>query len=89
MSQIRAAFAAKNYTLKPSGRFAVVNVGESKAAINAASLNVTIDFKHWPIVDPFPDPSHSGIFGYGADDLKIAVELKLLVLQSSVYPTVE
>lgn len=87
MAQLRAAFDTKGYTLRPNGRFAVLNVGDAKTAINAADLHVTLDIKHWPIDEP-PDPSHSGIFGYEAAELAVAVELKALVTQDKVHPGV-
>ena len=78
---VRDAFLKKGFTLRPSGRFAVLSVGLSTQRI-ASAQDRTVSFLHWPEDD---DESHSGIFGYGPDDLAIRLELKNLVTTENVF----
>ena len=78
---VRDAFHNKDYALRPQGRFAVLNVGAAKAAVLEAT-GKTLRIDHLPLND---DQSHVGIFGYTADDLVVAVELKALVRDQDVH----
>ena len=80
---VREAFHTKGYSLKPTGRFAVLNVGEMKTAI-LDKVDGDVHIKHLPLAD---DASHSGIFGYTATDLAVAVAIKELVNLGNVHPT--
>ena len=65
-------------TLRPNGRFAVLNVAAAREAVVAgggSSPKVTSD----PVSG---DPSHASISGYTIDDFLVAVELKALVRSS-------
>ena len=84
MQSIREAFHEKPFSLRPNGRFAVLNVGLSKRQITAAHGR-SIDFLHWP---EDKEESHSGVFGYGPDDLAIQLELKNLVTPEDIFPAV-
>ncbi len=68
--------------LASNGRFATLNVGNTKTAIHERQ-------DRWLRIDHCPfdnDLSHSGIFGYSTDDLEIAAEIALLVSEKDVYP---
>ena len=78
---VRDAFAEKKYSVKPNGRFVVINVAAAKAAaleVDGAQLS----FTHKPFDD---DESHSAIAGFPDDDLDVATELQLLVSQEDIY----
>ena len=81
VQRVREAFRNKRYTLRPQGRFAVLNVGAVKTAVLEA-VGKALRIDHLPRND---DPSHAGILGYTADDLSVAVELKALVRDQDVY----
>lgn len=81
ISRIRAVFAAKGYVLKPNGRFAVLNVGNSVLQVEEGAQKI-ISFLHWPEDN---DDSHSGIFDYGAEDLQVAVELANSITPYAVF----
>lgn len=82
--QVRQVFRNKNYRLRPKGRFAVLEVGVAKTAVHEAT-GKNLRVSHLPVSD---DESHSGIIGYNADDLAVAVELKVLVTSSDVHPAI-
>ena len=75
------AFRAKSFTIRPKGRFAVLNVGAAKKMI-ADTLGTKSSIDHLPEPN---DPSHAGIFGYGSEDLAVAVELRALVRSDDVF----
>ncbi len=81
VGEVRTAFRSKEYRVKPNGRFAVLEVGEVKAAVSA--ITGTADVEHRRLDD---DESHSGVFGYSADDFAVAVEIAMLVDRECVYP---
>ena len=84
VQHVRDAFRQKNYRLRPTGRFAVIDVGGAKQAVReGVGKELRIDQR--PLDD---DPSHAGIHGYAADDLAVAVELKVLVGREDVYAAV-
>ena len=82
--RIREMFQTKGYSLKPSGRFAVLNVGAVKAAVSD-KVDGEARVEHLPLDD---DGSHSGVFGYTARDLAVAVAIKELVNPERVRPAV-
>ena len=78
---VARAFREKSYTVKSTGRFAVLNVGAVKAVIAEAHERLlSIDHKKEP-----DDPSHAGITGYGSEDLAIAAELSALLASDDIY----
>lgn len=80
-SWVPRAFREKSYTVKSTGRFAVLNVGAVKAVIAEAHERLlSIDHKKEP-----DDPSHAGITGYGSEDLAIAAELSALLASDDIY----
>ena len=84
VGRIRAAFRHKGYRVRPNGRFAVVNVGAALTAVaEVVGRRGRVD--HIPLED---DESHAGLFGYSADDLVAAVELRALIRPEHVYPAV-
>lgn len=84
LDSIREAFVAKGYELRANGRFAVLNVGRVARTV-ALEINREIEVLHWPEDE---DDSHSGIFGYGPDDLAVALELKNLLRAEDVFAAV-
>lgn len=84
VEQVREAFSSKNYRVRSNGRFAVLNVGEAKKAVQAA-IEHALRIEHLPSDN---DRSHAGIFGYTANDLVVAMELKALVTSQNVHPAV-
>ena len=81
VGEVRTAFRRKRYRVKPNGRFAVLEVGEVKAAVSA--ITGTARVEHRRLDD---DESHSGILGYTADDFAVAVEIATLVQPERVHP---
>ncbi len=84
VDQVRSAFQAKGFRLRPNGRFVTLNSGAAKAAIEAAlneSVAGTARVEHLPVKG---DESHGGLFGYAVDDFAVQVELSLLVDEESV-----
>ncbi len=84
VERVREAFRRKGYQLRRNGRFAVVGVGAAKTAV-AEAVGRPGRVEHLPLSD---DESHAGIFGYAADDLAVAVELRARVRREQVYPAV-
>ena len=82
VAQVRTVFGKKGYRVKPSGRFAVLEVGSVKAAISA-HVSGTVTVEHRPLSD---DESHGGVFGYSADDFAVAVEIAASVHPECVHP---
>lgn len=82
VGHVRNAFQAKGYRLGRNGRFAALNVGNVKAAVSE-TLDGPARIEHLPVDD---DESHSGVFGYAADDLAVAVAIKALVRHQNVFP---
>ena len=84
VERVREAFRFKRYRVRRNGRFAVVNVGAALTAVaEAVGRRGRVD--HIPLDD---DESHAGLFGYGADDLAVAVELRALIRPEHVHPAV-
>lgn len=84
VDQVRHLFRNKNYRLRPKGRFAVLNVGAAKTTVHEGT-GKSLRVNHLPVSD---DESHSGIIGYNADDLAVAVELKVLVTSLDAHPAI-
>lgn len=83
LSEVRAAFRRKPFDIKATGRFAVLNVGEARQAVKDAAT-IDLEVREWP--DEPSDPSHSGIWGYTADDKMVSLTLRQLVRPDNVYP---
>ena len=81
VAHVRTVFPKKGYRVKPSGRFAVLEVGEVKAAISAMTGTARVEHRRRD-----DDESHSGVFGYTADDFAVAVEIAALVDAECVHP---
>ena len=81
---VREAFRNKRYTLRPNGRFAVLNVEAAKYAVHKATEALPA-IKHRPCPN---DPSHAGIFGGTTHNFAIAVQLAALVTPEDVHPAV-
>ena len=82
VERVRNAFEAKGYRLGRNGRFAALNVGDAKTAVSE-TVGGPARIQHLPVDD---DESHSGVFGYAADDLAVAVAIKALVRHQHVFP---
>ena len=80
IARLLAVFAEKGYQLKKTGRFAALQVRNVKAAVIAIKGMGRVE--HRPLDD---DASHSGVFGYAADDFAVAVELAALVNPECVH----
>ena len=81
VAHVRAALREKGYTVRATGRLAVLNVGEAKDA--ARRTNTTLRVEHQPAPD---DPSHAGITGYSSGDLVVALTLQSLVRNECLFP---
>ena len=82
---VRDAFAKKRFAIRPTGRFAAINVGDAKEAAKAIELG-PLKMEHAPSQR---DQSHALISGYDeSNDLEVATELWALVQSSDIYPAV-
>ena len=81
VKKVREAFRNKGYQVRPNGRFVVLNIGATRRAVYEGARCV-LRINHHPLAN---DPSHASIFGYGPDDLMVAVELVALVTPQHVY----
>lgn len=83
---VRQSLIAKGFSVRPSARFAVLNVGTA-TAVCKNSLNLDIKFV---LLDELDDPSHTGIYGLDlADDETQGLAAQVLaqsVLPAEVYP---
>ena len=68
VERIRDVFRRKNYALRANGRFALLQVGDAKTAVHEG-VGYALRFDHLPLDN---DQSHTGVFGYTADDLAVA-----------------
>ena len=84
VSRVREMLRSKGFRLRPSGRFALLNVGEVKTAIRRA-FGRSLHFDHLPLPD---DASHAGILGYTEEDRMIAAEIRAVVRAEDVRPAV-
>ena len=84
VERVRETFRRKCYRVRRNGRFAVVNVDAAlTAAAEAVGRRGRVD--QVPLED---DESHAGLFGYAADDLAVAVELRASIRPEHVHPAV-
>jgi len=76
LGALRATYRAKGFDLRPTARFAVLNVGELRTHVTQRSGDGRIlKVQHEPLTkatDGIDDPSHAGISGYGPDEDVIA-----------------
>ena len=77
---VRTALTGKGFRISPGAAFAILNVGAAIIACKA-DLNVDIQFT---VLGEKHDPSHTGIFGYTAEDTNTAAVLAKLARE--VYP---
>lgn len=84
IQQIRQVLRKKGYTLRKNGRFAVLNVGDAKTAVEEG-VHHSLRVEHLPLPN---DQSHAGIFMSNVDDFAVAAELAALVAPQDVYPAV-
>ena len=84
VDRVREVFSEKGYRVVRNGRFAVLNIGSAKGAI-AEGVGRALSIDHLPVSN---DESHAGIFGYGSDDLAVAVELAALLASQDIYPAI-
>ena len=80
IKHVASAFVDKGYTIKPSGSFAILEVGTARRIVEDLH-NTMLNFEHLPEPN---DPSHAGITGYGSEDIAIATELSDLVGREDV-----
>lgn len=81
LAQVRTVFRKKGYGVRPNGRFAALQVGEVKAAVSVITGTARVEHRRRD-----DDESHSGVFGYAADDFAVAVEIASLVDPECVHP---
>lgn len=81
VAQVRTVFRKKGYTVKQNGRFTALGVGELKVAVSAITGTARVERRRLD-----DDESHSGVFGYSADDFAVAVEIAALADHECVYP---
>ena len=74
----------KHRKLKKSGRFAVISV-EMARRIIMNKYNKTLAFRD---LQELHFPSHSGIYGYGSQDMRVAHTLAEMVGKDDMHPTV-
>ena len=81
IEEVRQILKKKQYTVRTSGRFAVLNAGEIRKKLNEVSI------RHLPEPD---DPSHAGICGMDDmdDNKRLFVAAKLMELVKCGFPGV-
>ena len=79
---VRQALVDKGFRVRPNASFAVLNVG---AAVARCSNTLNLDIQFIALGEPH-DPSHTGIFGYTAQNAVVAALLAASVDPSEVYP---
>ena len=72
---VQDALESKGFRVSRNGGFAILNVGTAVQQIYRI-YNVLLNFRP---LGQASDPSHTGIFGYGADDTDVAESLANLV----------
>jgi len=80
---VQQALVDKGFRVRRTASFAVLNVGTSVASCRD-TLSVTIQFV---ALGEAHDPSHTGVYGYTAQDATVAALLATLVVPDEVYPT--
>ncbi len=81
--KIREIFHSKGFIIKQNGRFAILNVGETKSVGRNADIELRIK-----LLPEYLDKSHTGIFGYTEDDSEITANLAILA-KRSLYPAID
>ncbi len=76
------ALTDKGFRIRRNAAFAVLNVGAAMTACQS-ELNVNIRIA---ALGESRDPSHTGIFGYSANDTDVAAVLARQVKLEEVYP---
>ena len=79
---VRQALVDKGFRVRPNASFAVLNVG---AAVARCRSTLKFDIQFIALGEPH-DPSHTGIFGYTAQNAAVAALLAELVSPGEVYP---
>ena len=79
---VRRSLSGKGFRFSRSAAFAVLNVGSATTQCGDA-LNVDIQFV---VLGESHDPSHTGIYGYVAQNAAVAELLAGLVSPRAVYP---
>ena len=79
---VQRALAGKGFRVRRNAAFAVLNVG---VATTVCKHDLNLDIQITTLGDAH-DPSHSGIFGYTADDTDVAALLARQVNPGEVYP---
>jgi hypothetical protein len=75
LAAVRKCFAEKPYKIKPSGRFAIMNVAASVHALRAVAEAIPPRLEHQPLqkpADPHNDPSHAEYKGIPLAAAKVA-----------------
>jgi hypothetical protein len=80
LAEVRRVLATKR-TVGAKACLALLQVGRVRTLPSSANAFVTLDVRHVPQDTP-PDPSHSGIYGIGADDLIVPEQLATNVMNS-------
>lgn len=80
---VQQALVDKGFRVRRTASFAVLNVATSIASCRDI-LSVAIQFV---VLGEAHDPSHTGIYGYTAQDSAVAALLATLVVPNEVYPT--
>ena len=81
VDEMRTVFG-RTFELKANGRFAVLNVRNAKRAASGRARQ-PIRIQHFPTED---NPAHSGVVGYSAPDVTVAVALAALVSSGDLHP---
>ena len=79
---VQTALESKGFRVSRNGGFAILNAGTAVQRVYD-DCNVLLNFRP---LGQAGDPSHTGIFGYGADDTDVAESLSNLVQE--VHPAV-
>ena len=80
---VRQAFRKKGYRVAKTGKFAVLSVGSTKAAI--AEVGLVARVEHRPTRK---DQSHAAILGCESDALAAALALQRLIRNKDLHPSV-
>ena len=79
---VRRALVGKGFRISRNAAFAVLNVGIA-TVLSRNALNVAIQFV---VLGERHDPSHTGIYGYAAQNAAVAEALARLVNPTEIYP---
>lgn len=88
IKKIRKVFLEKKMDLRPTGKFAVLDVGATKEHVRQESDdNRVLSIKHEPI-EP-EDISHAGIYNVPKGDPSIGDMIAELIEEEAIYPARE